>query len=397
MGFPTDPATFEQDDRISWSKADNCWILETDDREFQYDTALKRWVENIDEDLIRQQQQTYQFKGVTETEATHPRERKQKKRKEMQEQAEEQPKAKKQRANTAVWVTSIPLDATLDEIHATFAKYGMLAEELDTGKPRIKMYNDDDGNFKGDALVVYYRPESVNLAINMLDDTDFRMGIPDPSGKKMQVQEADFAYKREQTAPTKMSRQEKKKIQELREKMERRLAEWSDDEQYADVKRKPTESDKHMVLKHMFTLKELEDDPTARLDIEEDIREEASKIGEVTKVVLYDEEPEGIVKVRFTDPAAAVRCAKAMNGRKFSGSPVVAYIWDGKEKFRKYNARRAEYEKTAAMDSGENDEAEIKRLEKFGAWLESDKTQPQNKTEDATPENRENDQEGGKD
>jgi HIV Tat-specific factor 1 len=97
----------------------------------------------------------------------------------------------------------------------------MLAEELDTGKPRIKMYNDDDGSFKGEALIVYYRPESVGLAIQMLDDTDFRLGIPDPSGKKMRVQEADFSYKREQAAPTKMTRKEKKKIQELREKMER--------------------------------------------------------------------------------------------------------------------------------------------------------------------------------
>jgi HIV Tat-specific factor 1 len=54
----------------------------------------------------------------------------------------------------------------------------------------------------------------------------------------------------------------------------------------------------------------IQDDPTARLDIEQDIREEASKIGEVTKVVLFDEEPEGVVKVRFTDPAAAIRCVK---------------------------------------------------------------------------------------
>ena len=36
------------------------------------------------------------------------------------------------------------------------------------------MYVDDQGNFKGDALVVYFRAESVKLAVQMLDDTQFR-------------------------------------------------------------------------------------------------------------------------------------------------------------------------------------------------------------------------------
>lgn len=54
----------------------------------------------------------------------------------------------------------------------------------------------------------------------------------------------------------------------------------------------------------------LQDDPAALLDITEDIHDEASKIGDVTKVVLYDEEADGVVMVRFLDPAAAVKCVK---------------------------------------------------------------------------------------
>lgn len=73
----------------------------------------------------------------------------------------------------------------------------MIAEEVDSGKPRIKLYQDDSGNAKGDALVVYFRPESVNLAIQMLDDTDFRFGVEGPAGK-MRVSEADRSYKRQQ-------------------------------------------------------------------------------------------------------------------------------------------------------------------------------------------------------
>lgn len=43
-----------------------------------------------------------------------------------------------------------------------------------------------------------------------------------------------------------------------------------------------------VVLKHMFTLKELEEDASLLLDLKEDVREECETLGEVTNVVLYD-------------------------------------------------------------------------------------------------------------
>lgn len=43
--FPTNPEDFDADDRISFSKLDNKFILEADDgQEFEFDDALKRWV-----------------------------------------------------------------------------------------------------------------------------------------------------------------------------------------------------------------------------------------------------------------------------------------------------------------------------------------------------------------
>lgn len=80
------------------------------------------------------------------------------------------------------------------------------------------MYEDDQGQFKGDALVVYFRPESVNLAIQMLDDTSFRFGAEGPSGR-MKVQAADFSYKSQQEAPTKINKRDQKKIIKRTQKM----------------------------------------------------------------------------------------------------------------------------------------------------------------------------------
>lgn len=50
------------------------------------------------------------------------------------------------------------------------------------------------------SVVVYFRPESVQLAINMLDDSDFRLGVPGINGK-MRVKEADQNYKVQKDKP----------------------------------------------------------------------------------------------------------------------------------------------------------------------------------------------------
>ncbi len=74
----------------------------------------------------------------------------------------------------------------------------------------------------------------------------------------------------------------------------RKLEEWVDEDNFGPA---ITEEDTHIsanknsrvvVLKHMFTLKELEEDPSLLLDLKEDVREECETLGEVTNVVLYD-------------------------------------------------------------------------------------------------------------
>lgn len=80
------------------------------------------------------------------------------------------------------------------------------------------MYTDEKGKFKGEALVVYFRPESVNLAIQMLDDSDFRLGVTGPDGP-MKVQAADFSFKSQREAPTQTSGRDRKKIIQRTQKL----------------------------------------------------------------------------------------------------------------------------------------------------------------------------------
>lgn len=111
----------------------------------------------------------------------------------------------------------------------------------------------------------------------------------------------------------------------------------------------------------MFTLAELAEDPAASLDINEDIRDECGQFGEVTNVVLYDKEEDGVVTVRFGNAMSANACVKALDGRWFEKRRVEASIADGKERFKK----------TRKQDADEEDEEA--RLEKFSKDIEGGK------------------------
>ncbi|KAI4114645.1 MAG: hypothetical protein LQ338_007973 [Usnochroma carphineum] len=382
--FPTNPEDFDADDRISFSKLDNKFILETDDgQEFDFDDALKRWVPALDTALLEQQRQAYAVQGVDESEPAQPQKKKRKQeyvngegeiggrsdtsKKPKQSTATSEPRERK---NTAIYVTNLPLDATVQEVSDVFSRCGVIAEEIDRGKPRIKLYTDDEGNFKGDALILYFRAESVDLAIQMLDDSDFRLGQAAPGGK-MRVSAADFSYKNQKEKPAQSSGKDKKKIIRKTQKLNNKLADWDDDDPQA-LQDTGSRWDKVVILKHLFTLKELEEDPAAILDIKEDIREECAKVAPVTNVVLFDREPDGVASVRFSNAEGARACVRVMDGRFFSGTRVEAYVADGSERFKKSGGgeKKVSFDNDDEEEEGGERNEEGKRLDQFGSWLE---------------------------
>jgi len=104
---------------------------------------------------------------------------------------------------------------------------------------------------------------------------------------------------------------------------------------YVPPEQRTGKRDKMVILKHMFTLEELQEDPAALLEIKEDIRGECEKLGEVTNVVLYDLETDGVVSIKYKRPESADACVQLMNGRSFAGQVVEAYIPTGRVKFKK--------------------------------------------------------------
>ncbi|WYZ34901.1 hypothetical protein EsH8_I_001177 [Colletotrichum jinshuiense] len=391
--LPTSVDDFGNDERISFSKLDNKYLAVLDDgTELEFDPATSTWAEAADVPLDEDEAVTQLADlsragantgpGYTNGSNSQQQSTNSRKRKDSPTSADAggmdgqgggdngngkprpAKKAKPARAppqprqNTAVYVTGLPPDATVDEVHELFSrKAGVIAEEIDSGRPRIKMYTDENGNFKGDALIVFFKPQSVEMAIMLLDDTELRFE-PGPAGApKMRVQAADSSYKKtkydengaevngggnaegsangQPQQKRERNDRDRQKIIRKTQKMAAKLADWSDDDTAAIPTETISKWDKTVILRHMFTLEELEEDPAALLEIKEDIREECGKLGNVTNVVLYDEEPDGIVSVKFSKPEAAQACIQLMNGRSFDGRVVEASVSTGRERFKK--------------------------------------------------------------
>ncbi|KAG6810975.1 hypothetical protein H0H92_009558 [Tricholoma furcatifolium] len=382
---PGAPSASSDDARIYFSKEANAWRLEPDEGpELEYDSTKGIWVPLVDEDLVKRQQAAYAVEGVDEETPVAPvLARQNKKRKDIEDYTsatptsaagpsikrgkvdKEKPPAERKSKNTAIYVTGLPADTQLDELLERFSKCGVI-EEDDEGEPKVKMYANDDGTFSGEALVVYFKEDSVLLALNILDDAELRFG---DSSTVMTVTKADFAHKAKSAdgqAPQPRKTVDKKKASRRIGKMQKKLQEWDDEDGFGpsispeeSSSSTTNQNSRVVVLKHMFTLDELAEDATLLLDLKEDVREECSSLGEVTNVVLFDKEKDGIMTVKFRDPISATACLLKMDGRFFAGRRIEASLFSGKQRFKKSG--------TGGDNGGEDGEA--KRLDDFAQWL----------------------------
>jgi HIV Tat-specific factor 1 len=77
---------------------------------------------------------------------------------------------------TAVYVSGLPLDVTKEELIPFMAKCGIIKKDPDSGEYKVRLYQDEQGRHKGDALVIYLKRASVDIALTILDESEFRPG-----------------------------------------------------------------------------------------------------------------------------------------------------------------------------------------------------------------------------
>ncbi|XP_011875404.1 PREDICTED: HIV Tat-specific factor 1 homolog [Vollenhovia emeryi] len=298
-----------------------------------WDREKSAWFPKVDEDFMAKYQMSYGFTdesapGSKPPEPTQPPPSQQAKADKEQRRLEAKRKTQEpptwfevdEAHNTAIYVSGLPLDISMEELTQLFAKCGLIARD-ERGKDKIKLYRDGNGEPKGDALCTYIKVESVDLALKILDGSQIR-------GKTLSVQRAKFQMKGAYDPALKPKR--KKKDKDRQKKMHEKLFDWRPER----MRGEPQKCERVVIIKNLFTPEDFDREVQLLLEYQQDIRSECLKCGDVRKVVIYDRHPEGVAQVTFREPAEAQACIQLLNGRWFSQRKISAEIWDGKTKYK---------------------------------------------------------------
>jgi hypothetical protein len=172
--------------------------------------------------------------AVTQESDADKEKKEKRKREKKAKQAKKKAAFKKTKSTNSIYITGLPLDITPEELLPFFAKCGVIKKDPETAQPIFRIYVNEEGKPKGDGRVTYYRPESVPLAIQILDGAEIRPGFP------VKVSEAVFEQHAEPKGPKK-PKAIKKKIKLYDQEKE---LTWDEDD------------NRHLILKHMFTQEE---------------------------------------------------------------------------------------------------------------------------------------------
>jgi len=240
--------------------------------------------------------------------------------------------------NTYVYVSGLPTTMTEPEFILLMQKYGIIAKKTSPGNPyNVKLYKEKDGSFKGDALCRYVCKESVSLALDLLD------GYQYDEKHLIHCELAKFQLKGSYD-PSKKPRIDPRS-KEKHKKAVQKLLSWEP--------KAPKESRQaRVILKNMFTPEEIKNEPELLVDIRDDVENECSKISEPKKVEIFENHPEGVISVTFSELHEAEACIRALNNRPYAGRFVSAELWDGKTK---YKIREKEEESTSRLEKWKSD------------------------------------------
>lgn len=256
-------------------------------------------------------------------------------------------KAKFSKRNAKHWcyVTGLPSHGvTTEDMQKYFSKAGLLDLDPETLQPKIKLYKQANGLLKGDASICYARPESVDLALQILDES------PWDAKHIIRIQRATFQAKEGAEGDDGSGTKRKKKhVSEAKRKVARLALLQAQDEGFGERLAGGRKGLRIVVVKHMM-------EGIQENRLEDEIQDYCQEHGQVEKITCIEKSK--VVIVKFVEPTAAATAVQAWNGmvNRHTKRRMEAIYWDGV---------------TDYTHKEDNPEEEEKRHEEFGKWLET--------------------------
>ncbi|XP_018006860.1 HIV Tat-specific factor 1 homolog [Hyalella azteca] len=333
-GYKTDPSiSFEDENFVKKDK---------DGMHYEWDKNRRAWFPKLDDTFMATYQMSYGF-NPDGSKNENPVKYDDDEEDDMQEIAKETLKKKKEEEkkksdkkpagwfeaddahNTKVYVSQLPTDMTEQQFVDLMQKCGLVLKDPETGDYKVKLYKDEKGNFKGDALCTYIKVESVLLALQIIDGSCLG-----PRGAhRVKVERAKFQMKGDYNAALKPKKKKKKLIEKLQKKQEKLFA-WTPE----PLRGQRGKHENVVVLRNAFAPSEFVDHAEKILSHTESLRAQCTSFGSVKKLELFDRHPEGVVKVTFSEVEAADLCIASMNKRLYNGRTLSVAVWNGVENFK---------------------------------------------------------------
>ncbi|CAH1226306.1 HTATSF1 [Branchiostoma lanceolatum] len=325
---------------------------------YEWDQEKLAWFPKITDDFIAAYQANYGVTDATQQQTASTTQQTQQQQQQKKVKKELKPGEKRKAndpewfdvdevKNTNVYVSGLPTDITDDEFKDLMQKCGIIMEDAETGQPKFKLYRDQNGQLKGDGRCCYLKRESVELALQILDNYEFR-------SHTIHVEPAKFQLK---GAYNPALKKKKKKKQKKEKNMQERLLDWRPE-------RKEPLRPKHervMIIRNMFHPKDFEEDPLVLNEISDDLREECEKFGIVKKVLLFDRHPDGVASVAFKEAEMADAAVAALNARWFGGRQLNVALWDGVTDYQIQETDREREERLKKWEEFLDKGADIKK------------------------------------
>ncbi|GAX09396.1 hypothetical protein FisN_6Lh231 [Fistulifera solaris] len=234
-----------------------------------------------------------------------------------------------------------------------FVKAGILDLDPTTQRPKIKVYRHKEdhpfaGQCKGDASLCYARPESVALAMTLLDETEYS------PGHSMKVQPAHFEQRGQLDTNKNRISNAQRKVAKLAALQARDWDDFSNNSRLVGGRK----GLRIIVLKHLFepnVWKDEAQEDAFFAELERSLRAELEVFGRVEKITVFSQR--AVVVVKLAQPSAASAVVKDWDGKVWKGRRVEAMYWDG---VTDYTVRDEEKEQVETEQ----------RLEEFGNWLD---------------------------